>query len=159
MPVSPLLRLKMLRPIAAVGLIIAVALLVVFGPRYLVDSDGSATYSECNLLQEPCVWSTPEGDWQASLTPGELGTQGQVYRLAITSPQAPDRFLAVLRGESMYMGEYPIPLRQQSASDFTAEFTAPFCTTGGEMVWRVDLQSGQEKLGNVPLTLVFRAQK
>lgn len=149
----------MLRVLLTLGLIAVGITLVFFGPRYLGKTSDGNSYSECDLLSGPCAWTTPEGQWQASLTTGQQSSQGQIYRLEIRSPGAPDRFLAVLRGQSMYMGEYPVPLRQQTPSGFSAEFTAPFCTTGGDMVWRVDLQAGQEMLENVPLTLVFKAQK
>ena len=145
----------MLRVASVLGLVVVGLALVFFGPRYLDD----LSYSECDLLSGPCVWMTREGEWQASLTTKQESPQGQVYRIEVRSPDAPDRLLAVLRGQSMYMGEYPVPLAQHTSSDYSAEFTAPLCTTGGDMVWRVDLQDGQEMLGNVPLTLVFKAQK
>lgn len=71
---------------------------------------------------------------------------------------APERFLAVLRGESMYMGEYPVPLMPDDKGGWNARFTAPFCTTGSEMQWRIDLQSGQRPVGAPPARLTFWAR-
>ena len=89
-----------------------------------------------------------------------MNNQGQSteYQLTVNAPMSPGRFLAVLRGESMYMGEYPVPLRQDENGKYSAHFTAPLCTTGSEMVWRVDLQKGQKPLAETaPLKLVFQA--
>jgi len=59
----------------------------------------------------------------------------------------------------MYMGEYPVPLVREESLEYRARFTAPFCTTGSEMIWRIDFQDGQDLIENVPSTLVFRAEK
>ncbi|WP_372965667.1 hypothetical protein [Marinobacter sp.] len=150
----------MLRLVGVFVFFVAIAALIVFGPSYFGNHvESEASYPECDLLAGPCTWTTSEGEWTVSLEPGQDEPLGQLYHLEVSSPSAPDRFLAVLRGQSMYMGEYPIPLRPQASSVYAAEFTAPLCSTGTEMVWRVDLQSGQKKLGSMPLTLVFRAQK
>ncbi|MDK9557854.1 hypothetical protein QQF73_09490 [Marinobacter sp. M216] len=56
----------------------------------------------------------------------------------------------------MYMGEYPVPLRRQVDGSYVGSFTAPVCSTGTEMVWRIDLQQGQEALESIPVKMVFR---
>ncbi|MFO8141265.1 MAG: hypothetical protein R6T87_05125 [Marinobacter sp.] len=133
--------------------------LMVFGPRFLDTTADVAERPTCDLLKTPCEWTTADGDWRVTLVSTEPGTQGMEYRLSVAVPKAPDRFLAVLRGQSMYMGEYPVPLVRQEPLTYQARFTAPFCTTGTDMIWRIDLQDGQEKLDNVPWTLVFTARK
>ncbi|GGC71526.1 hypothetical protein GCM10011362_20040 [Marinobacter halophilus] len=149
----------MVRAIVVVSLVIGAIALVVFGPRFLDTTADVAERPPCDLLKAPCEWTTKDGDWRITLVSTEPGTQGMEYRLSVTVPKAPDRFLAVLRGQSMYMGEYPVPLVREQPLEYQARFTAPFCTTGADMIWRIDLQDGQEKLQNVPWALVFQAQK
>lgn len=149
----------MLRAIVVVGLMVGAVALMVFGPRYLRDSGDEAARAECNLLEQPCTWSAESGDWSMSLEPGEAGSQGVEYHLTVNAPEAPSRFLAVLRGESMYMGEYPVPLKQRGDNRYEATFTAPFCSTGTDMIWRIDLQAGQDPISGAPEKLVFRAVK
>ena len=152
----------MIRAIAVTGLIIGLVALLVFGPRFL-SSPGSDEVSgsdqpRCDLLERTCQWEGEEGSWLVDLEPMGEGGQGTEFRLTVTAPEAPDRFLAVLRGESMYMGEYPIPLKHQAGETWTARFTAPFCTTGSEMEWRIDLQSAEEPVGGNPRKLTFWAR-
>jgi len=80
------------------------------------------------------------------------------YQLTVVTPERPERFLAVLRGESMYMGEYPVPLGNRTGNEYSARFTAPFCTVDATMTWRIDLQQGQQPIGNIPVKLVFQAE-
>ncbi len=139
--------------------LIAVIGLAVFASQYMGDSEEDVARPECDLLAGPCTWDTPEGQWSVSLIPQQGGAGKHLYTLNVKSPGAPDRFLAVLRGRTMYMGEYPVPLQRQSATHFVAEFEAPLCATGSEMVWQIDLQSGQQKLESVPPILFFRAHR
>ncbi|WP_372998192.1 hypothetical protein [Marinobacter sp.] len=153
----------MLRAIAVVGLIAGLVVVVVFGPRMLGDNGddpgNSNATARCDLLEEgPCRWTSDSGDWEVSLTRLAEGGQGTEYRLTVTAPERPERFLAVLRGESMYMGEYPVPLGKRSDNDYSARFTAPFCTVDATMIWRIDLQQGQEPIGDIPVKLVFQAE-
>lgn len=148
----------MLRTIVMVSLVAVTIALVVFGLRYMEIAGNAAEQPQCDLLEGACEWTTSEGAWRVTLIATEPSAQGMQYRLLLTVPKSPDRFLAVLRGQSMYMGEYPVPLVREELHEYQARFTAPFCTTGADMIWRIDLQDGQEKLKNVPWTLVFRAQ-
>jgi len=159
----------MLRAIAVTGLILGLIAAVVFGPRMLEDAgEGQESESggaritssaQCDLLEEgPCRWSDGSGDWQVSLSEVGEGTQGTEYQLTVATPERPQRFLAVLRGESMYMGEYPVPLGYQAGDEYSARFTAPFCTVDATMTWRIDLQQGQAPLENIPVKLVFEAE-
>jgi hypothetical protein len=155
----------MLRAIALTGLILGLIAVAVFGPGMLGDAGddqhrGSGNASaRCDLLQEgPCTWSNSSGDWEVSLGKLGEGSQGTEYRLTVATPERPERFLAVLRGESMYMGEYPVPLGNREGSEYSARFTAPFCTVDATMTWRIDLQQGQKPIEDIPLKLVFQAE-
>lgn len=152
----------MLRTIVFVGFLLGLISVVVVGSRWLQNSSSTAQVSDqpvCDLLAGPCEWGTEAGHWQVSLQVTAYDGQGTQYQLIVHAPAAQERFLAVLRGESMYMGEYPVPLRQGENGQYSARFAAPLCTTGGEMVWRIDLQKGQQPLSEtVPLKLVFQAR-
>jgi len=148
----------MLRVISVFGFLIAVIGMAFWALQPEGNPEGEVARAECDLLAGPCIWSTPEGQWQVSLESRQGSPAQHLYSLAVEAPGAPERFLAVLRGRSMYMGEYPVPLKQQSDSRFVAEFEAPLCATGSEMVWQIDLQSGQEKLGSVSPILFFQAK-
>lgn len=154
----------MLRAIVVVGFLLGLISLVVFGSGWLQTSDNDSAMKNqpvCDLLAGPCKWETATGHWQVDLRVMGDPEQGVEYQLTVHSPTPPARFLAVLRGESMYMGEYPVPLRKEEDGEYSAHFAAPLCTTGAEMVWRVDLQEGQQPLSGsetVPLKLVFQAQ-
>ncbi|MGF2734819.1 hypothetical protein [Marinobacter sp. DUT-1] len=152
----------MIRAIAVTGLIIGLVTLLVFGPRFLsspgTDEVSVADQPRCDLLERDCQWEGDEGTWLVELEPLGEGDQGTEFQVTVNAPRAPDRFLAVLRGESMYMGEYPVPLKHQGGETWTARFTAPFCTTGSEMEWRIDLQSAEEPVGGNPMKLTFWAR-
>ncbi len=149
----------MLRAYLAIGLLIGVIALTLSnsGDTPWIGGGESSSRSSCDLLAEPCTWSTREGQWSATLEAGEAGEQGVEYHLELTAPVEPERFLAVLRGESMYMGEYPIPLTQEGEDQYAATFTAPFCATGTEMIWRVELRSGHDALETGDERLTFNA--
>ncbi len=147
---------------ALIVLVVMALLLVagVFGPRMLRSTGDSAvntSLAECDLMSGPCQWQNASGDWSVQLDVDEVGSQGTEYRMTISTDSAPERFLAVLRGESMYMGEYPVLLVEDSPGHYSARFTAPVCTTGSDMIWRIDLQSGQTPLEQIPLKMVFQA--
>lgn len=153
----------MLRTIAVVGFILGLIIAATFSTGWLnsgKDQPADTSQPACDLLEEPCAWETKSGPWQADLSIIENQGQGTEYQLTVHAPVSPDRFLAVLRGESMYMGEYPVPLRRDKKGKYSAQFTAPLCTTGSEMLWRVDLQKGQQPLAEIPpLTLTFQAEQ
>lgn len=158
----------MLRAIAVAGLILGLVAVAVFGPGLLEEADRnlesanakeSASLVRCDLLNDgPCSWSDGSGEWQISLSELAEGTQGMEYQLTVVTPERPKRFLAVLRGESMYMGEYPVPLGNRAGSEYSARFTAPFCTVDATMTWRIDLQQGQQPIEGIPAKLVFQAE-
>lgn len=154
----------MLRAIAVVVLIVGLIALAVLGPGWLMSTGSEKTSPNrvCDLDQGPCQWTMMGSPWIAELERGMVGDQGQEYRLRLHTRSGPDRFLAVLRGESMYLGEYPVPLRQTGSEGginvWEARFTAPFCTTEPDMTWRVDLQQGSQPLKALPVKLVFQAE-
>ena len=132
----------------------------VFGWRLLGDtgktSGGESQTVQCDLLESgPCQWSNGSGDWQVALHTMGVGAQGTEYQLTVATPERPERFLAVLRGESMYMGEYPVPLRRQGDGRYVARFSAPLCTTGADMRWRLNLQQGQSSIDTAPFHMEF----
>lgn len=144
-----------------IGLIVGVIAVAVLALRWLDGSNREKTgqqTSTCNLQQSDCDWQQQGQNWRVSLS--EITTNNDTennYRLDIVAPGAPQPLLVVLRGESMYMGEYPVPLVREG-NDYYAEFSAPFCTTGDAMIWRVDLQKGMTPLGDQPpFRLVFQA--
>ncbi len=147
---------------AVIVLLVMSLLLVagVFGPRMLRTTDNTAeieNLTECDLMSAPCQWQGDSGAWSVQLEVDQVLDQGTEYRLTIVTDSAPERFLAVLKGESMYMGEYPVLLVQDSPGHYSAQFTAPVCTTGSDMIWRIDLQSGQRPLPDIPVKMIFRA--
>ncbi|MBO6849635.1 MAG: hypothetical protein JJ867_04040 [Marinobacter sp.] len=154
----------MLRAIAVVVLISGLIALAVLGPNWLMSTENEDTSSTvvCDLDTGPCQWKMKGSLWVAELERGRVGDQGQEYRLQVHTGASPDRFLAVLRGESMYLGEYPVPLDHTGVDGgidvWEATFTAPFCTTEPEMTWRIDLQQGNQPMSDLPVKMVFRAE-
>jgi hypothetical protein len=144
-----------------IGLIIVLIAVAVLALRWLDGSISEKTgqqTSTCNLQQSECDWQQQGQSWRVSLS--DITTDNDTennYRLDIVAPGAPQPLLVVLRGESMYMGEYPVPL-VRNGNNYYAEFSAPFCTTGDAMIWRVDLQKGMTPLADQPpFRLVFQA--
>lgn len=156
------LGVGMLRAIVIVGFIVGLISVVMFGSHWLQTPDRDVPHTGqtvCDLMTGPCEWQMKTGLWKVELEVMGDGGQGTEYQLIVHTPTTPRRFLAVLRGKTMYMGEYPVPLQQEEGGRYSAHFTAPLCTTGSEMVWRIDLQQGQKPLSEtVPLELVFQAQ-
>ncbi|MDF0750210.1 hypothetical protein NLU14_08195 [Marinobacter sp. 71-i] len=157
----------MLRALVAVLAIIGVIALGIFGPRWLMSEDRApADQGEvlCDLLNDTCSWEQQGRNWQAQLKKEGVQGQGTEYHLTIKTDSSQPRLLAVLRGESMYLGEYPVPMaRAGLAPDdggqlWEARFTAPFCTTDPKMTWRVDLQAGMDQETAMPVKLTFIAE-
>lgn len=153
----------MLRAFVVAGLVLAVGVAGFLGYSRFVSpgvSGPEPAVSTCDLLAAPCQWQTDDGTWRVGLARQEETGEGTVLALTVTAPEPPDRFIAVLRGQSMYMGEYPIPLVRETTNGYRARFTAPICTVSSDgMVWQLTLQDGQQPLENVPHTLVFRTRK
>lgn len=148
----------MLRAALVAGVIVIALAAVALGPRWMQSQESEVAGQVCDLLAGPCSWDSREGHWQVTLEPAGVGDLGTEFLLQVRAPVAPERFVAVLRGESMYMGEYPVPLKPAGDALWSSRFVAPFCTTGTEMQWRIDLQSGQKPVGDSPLKLTFWAR-
>lgn len=157
----------MLRALVAVLAIIGVVALGIFGPHWLMSEDRAPVNQGeelCDLLNDTCSWAQQGSNWQAQLKKDSVQGQGTEYRLTVKTDSSQPRLLAVLRGESMYLGEYPVPMaRAGLAPDgegqlWEARFTAPFCTTDPNMTWRVDLQAGMGRETAMPVKLTFIAE-
>ncbi|MEQ9547696.1 MAG: hypothetical protein RIK85_16980 [Marinobacter sp.] len=128
-------------------------------------SDNTEKSSEtpvCDLNAGPCQWKMNGKPWVAELKQGKVGEQGHEYLLRLHTSYDPDRFLAVLKGESMYLGEYPVPLSRSETEEgihvWQATFVAPFCSTDPNMLWRIDFQQSNNDLDKLPVKLVFQAE-
>lgn len=157
----------MVRAFVALIAILCVVVLGVFGPRWLMldaESRTDKSIENCDVLYDTCRWTQQGSHWDAHLVKEGVQEEGAEYRLSVKTNMAPESLLAVLRGESMYLGEYPVPMiRAGVAADgsgelWEARFTAPFCTTDPEMTWRIDLQTGIDKKLDMPVTLTFEAE-
>ncbi|MFN2361358.1 MAG: hypothetical protein ABR522_09845 [Marinobacter sp.] len=157
----------MLKALVAVMAIAGVVALGIFGPGWLmsdVDSGSDQGAMECDLLNDTCRWEQQGTQWSAQLTKGEVHAEGTEYRLKVTTDMDTPGLLAVLRGESMYLGEYPVPLTHTGKAQdgkgevWQARFTAPFCTTDPEMTWRIDLQTDADTENDNSMKLTFKAE-
>lgn len=152
----------MFRTIAVVGVIAGLILIAFFGAEGLRNDKEHTTEASkhaCDLLAGPCEWETGSGAWQVRLEMVGGSSPETDYQLTVDAPASQSRFLAVLRGESMYMGEYPVPLKPGADGQYSARFSAPLCTEDANMIWRIDLQNGQEPIPEPsPLKLIFQAQ-
>lgn len=149
----------MLRAFLVVGLILLLLIAAVFGPRLIQPRDseaGTAPIEECDLDAEACSWSGTDDEWRVSLRGSSDASQNREYEVEVTTTEEVGGLLVVLRGASMYMGEYPVPLQQQDDGVYLARFTAPLCTTGSDMRWRLDLQEGQSPVGAAPFHMLFQ---
>lgn len=167
-----------MRIIVVVVTFVAIVAAAILGPKYLElhdrgshekagDQPVAGDYTQtCDLLATPCVWTSGEARWEVELTEisgsaessAENSAEGAEYQLSIKTSESPERFLAVLRGESMYMGEYPVPLKESAHGVYQARFTAPVCTVDSTMIWRIDLQSGQSPIVSQQAKLTFEAE-
>lgn len=158
--------MDVLKALVAVMAIVGVVALGIFGPRWLMsgsDSQPDQGAVICDLLKDTCRWTQQGNHWDAYLEKAGIQEEGTEYRLTVKTNTNLPRLLAVLRGESMYLGEYPVPMARAglaqdgSSALWQARFTAPFCTTEPTMTWRIDLQSGIEAEIDMPVKLTFQA--
>ncbi len=156
----------MLKALVALIAISGVVALGVFGPRWLMsdnDSQSAPGMDDCNVLNDTCRWTQQGNLWDARLVEDGVRGDGTEYLLSVKTNMKSQRLLAVLRGESMYLGEYPVPMARAGLAEdgssqlWEARFTAPFCTTEPDMTWRIDLQPDMESEADMPLKLTFKA--
>lgn len=157
----------MIRGILVAVLLVGLVAAAVLGPRWLMrqspDAGAADDAQPCDLAEAGhpgCQWQHDGEQWQVRVT--ELPSQQGLHRfqLDLQTTATPDRLHAILRGESMYLGEYPVVLKAGERPDhWQATFTAPLCTVQNVMVWRLDLQQrGQQALEGVPFKLIFSAR-
>ena len=148
----------MIRKSSAAVFVVAVIATLVILPRLMPGVDNAGPVVRCNLLTDGgCSWDTGQGRYTATLETGEREAEGVSHTLNLTGPDMDAPVLAILTGESMYMGEYPVPLDRQATGQWQAEFVAPFCTEEGDMVWKISLHAGQQPLHDNSLRLLFKA--
>lgn len=148
----------MIRKSSAAVFVVAVIATLVILPRLMPGVDTAGPVVRCNLLTEGgCSWDTGLGRYTATLEQVAREAEGVSHRLHLEGPDTDAQVLAILTGESMYMGEYPVPLNRQGPGQWQATFVAPFCTEEGDMVWKVSLHAGQQALHDNSLRLLFRA--
>ncbi|WP_339799538.1 hypothetical protein [uncultured Marinobacter sp.] len=147
--------------IVILGLLVA---LMVFGPGYLEQdtlnqTSGSPDWielPECRPLVESCRWGS--GEDQGEITLERIGDSpsGPELRLTLNYPGAVTSPLLILKGESMYMGEYPLRLQRLAGGQrFRVTFTPPFCSTDPHMTWRAELSDDGDRLA-IPFRILFQ---
>ncbi|GGY67469.1 hypothetical protein [Marinobacter zhanjiangensis] len=147
----------MRRTLLVVAVLVVLVAVAVPGYRWMTTGQGSqgedlAATAVCYPLRETCRWQTPAGEASVSMA----ALEGDELQMDLTLSGVSDPVIAILTGESMYMGEYPLRMEKTDDQDhFRARFVPPFCSTGDDMVWRVNLRVGTEALP-LPVRLVFR---
>ncbi|MDO3722215.1 hypothetical protein QVZ43_10820 [Marinobacter sp. chi1] len=115
-----------------------------FGPRALKtegSGESAVNLPECELIESVCQWDGASGQWAVELKPVQDSNHPDAYQLTVQAPEGSGDLLATLTGESMYMGEYPVPLEGRGSGRYEAIFTPPFCSTGDRMRWRLALRA------------------
>lgn len=155
----------MLRGLLVIVCIAILAAAIVFGPRYLGLGDEPATTSAkvCDLDVKSCQWGNGPDAWSLDLQrTGPAPTD--TLRLELRAPASAagdERMIAVLEGQSMYMGQYPVALQRGAPNDghirFSAQFQAPLCTVDPDMVWKLTLKRGTDTL-DLPVVPTFQTR-
>ncbi|MDX1634093.1 MAG: hypothetical protein R3280_05630 [Marinobacter sp.] len=132
-----------LRSVLVGALLVTLIAVVALGPRWLLSDRAGKVESQnvCDPTLEACVLSTADGHWQVRLEP--VAGESRRLRLTVRAPEPLAGLTAILRGESMYLGEYPIRLAAADGdTTWQASFTVPVCTLDPRMLWRVYLYQG-----------------
>lgn len=132
------------RSVFLLVLLLALVAATVLGPRRLMpDQALTETEESCDPLTRSCDWSDSDGDWKVSLQRQHSEGTARQLRLEVKATAAVSGLTAILRGETMYLGEYPVPLTPgDTAGVWQANFTVPVCTLDDRMLWRIDLYHG-----------------
>lgn len=153
----------MFRGLTVVIIIVGLIALLVLGPRYLrhvsEPSEGDAAeVATCDLDFQSCEWSTVDGTWSLSLVEAGAGGSGRILTVEVPPGVVEDQpLIAVLKGHSMYMGEYPIPLSPNGPSgQLTGNIDPPVCSQDPDMIWSVTLRAGQTPI-EMNTTAIFQA--
>ncbi|MDX1457038.1 MAG: hypothetical protein R3276_05575 [Marinobacter sp.] len=150
-----------IRALCIVLLMVGLIALAVLGPRWLMkqSSDADSPEATCNVKDEGCQWSNGNTHWQVRVTETGSANGLHQFHLDLQTNAQPGPLHGVLVGESMYLGEYPVILKPgANPGEWAAAFSAPFCTVQDEMVWRIELKSGEKVLEHVPFRLTFATQ-
>ena len=157
----------MLKIILTATALIVFTALSFLGPSWLMsdaDDQVGETVIVCNVLKDNCQWSIDGKQWEAELSKVGREAGNTEYRFSVATEETYPRMLAVLRGDSMYLGEYPVPMTRSGSANadgkqvWNTRFTAPFCTTDPEMTWRIDLQASIDARIDKPLKMIFKAE-
>lgn len=153
----------MIRGIVVVLILIGALALVTLAPNWLMTLSGDSASEEipaCHLLTESCSWQTDDQQWRVSLTRLADADGSPQFRLSLKTDANIERIHGILRGESMYLGEYPVLLRRGDAEgEWQGLFTPPVCTVQDIMVWRIDLEIPGNPSFAQPQRLLFEVQR
>ncbi|BES71470.1 hypothetical protein RE428_24880 [Marinobacter nanhaiticus D15-8W] len=159
----------MLRGLLVVVCIAGLVAAIIFGPRYLASEDAWVTASHeanapvCDLDAGTCRWGEGANTWSLDLErTGPAPTDALQLVLSVPAGAAKgQRMVAILEGQSMYMGQYPVALQQGSPDGnrlrLHAEFQAPLCTVDPDMTWKLTLKRGTEAL-DMPMVPTFQTR-
>lgn len=150
----------MARVAAIVALFIGLVAVMVLVPDYLAREDGAGDISSlpaCRALAGPCEAQSGNDTVRVSLKRiGERAGEPELH-LTLYHNSVQSAPVAVLKGDSMYMGEYPLPLRTTAEPGrYETVFTPPFCTIEPDMTWRIELRADGERL-SLPFRVLFDA--
>lgn len=150
-----------LRALLVLLLLLTLLAGAVLGPRWLSTTPAempAGSQPDCNPLAQTCRWSGSGKPWQLWLESLADEGPGERLALAVEAPDSVTELTVILRGESMYLGEYPVRLAKEPESGhWQARFTVPLCTLAVTMEWRLDLYQGMQLQDPPlqPLRLVF----
>lgn len=142
----------MARGLVVIVVLVGLAIAGATGTRWIdTESDSGEPTTVCTPMAEDCRWSVPGGE--ASVTMASV--DGYELSLNVTLPGYAGPVMVVLTGDSMYMGEYPLRMEPAETSGrFRVQFVPPFCSTGDNMVWQVNLRAGTDPI-DLPFRLLF----
>ncbi|SDW66139.1 hypothetical protein [Marinobacter mobilis] len=153
----------MIRGVVVVLVLIGMLTVISVAPKWLMglSEDGAESgQPSCNLMEGTCAWEADGTPWQASLTRQSDEESGERFHLTVNTSAEIERMHGILRGESMYLGEYPVLMNQnQAAGGWQGTFTPPVCTVQDVMVWRIDLEIPGNTQFRQPQRLLFEAHR
>lgn len=149
-----------MRNVVRIGVLLAVLLALAGALTLFDEASDSPTKPACMVRSQTCHWTSDNRQWRVSLmapVPPQDRESDGLFRISVSSSAAAQRLTAVLSGETMYMGEYPVALhRDKTTADWSATFVPPVCSVDSEMTWRIEFLNGNRRVA-MPVKLVFRA--